>query len=119
MAGAPQGYIGRNPADGRTTINRQRFTVATGVQTSFTFTTGYDLGYLDVYLNGIRQVESLDYSADDGSTFSFSVSTPAVQGDTVEAVAYKSFNTTNVTGSTKDFSVGRNLDVTGNVTIGS
>ena len=26
---------------------------------------------------------------------------------------------TNVTGSTKDFSVGRNLDVTGNVTIGS
>ena len=119
MAGAPQGYIGRNPADGRTTINRQRFTVATGVQTSFTFTTGYDLGYLDVYLNGIRQVESLDYSADDGSTFSFSVSTPAVQGDTVEAVAYKSFNTTNVTGSTRDFSVGRNLDVTGNVTIGS
>ena len=119
MAGAPQGYIGRNPSDGRTTINRQRFTVATGVQTSFTFTTGYDLGYLDVYLNGVRQVESLDYSADDGSTFSFSVSTPAVQGDTVEAVAYKSFNMTNVTGSTKDFSVGRNLDVTGNVTIGS
>ena len=119
MAGAPQGYIGRNPADGRTTINRQRFTVATGVQTSFTFTTGYDLGYLDVYLNGVRQVESLDYSADDGSTFSFSVSTPAVQGDTVEAVAYKSFNTTNVTGSTRDFNVGRNLDVTGNVTIGS
>ena len=119
MAGAPQGYIGRNPSDGRTSINRQRFTVATGVQTSFTFTTGYDLGYLDVYLNGIRQVESLDYSADDGSTFSFGVSTPAVQGDTVEAVAYKSFNTTNVTGSTRDFSVGRNLDVTGNVTIGS
>ena len=119
MAGAPQGYIGRNPSDGRTTINRQRFTVATGVQTSFTFTTGYDLGYLDVYLNGVRQVESLDYSASDGSTFSFGVSTPAVQGDTIEAVAYKSFNMTNVTGSTKDFSVGRNLDVTGNVTIGS
>ena len=119
MAGAPQGYIGRNPADGRTTINRQRFTVTDGTQTSFTFTTGYDLGYLDVYLNGVRQVESLDYSADDGSTFSFAVSTPAVQGDVVEAVAYKSFNTTNVTGSTRDFSVGRNLDVTGNVTIGS
>ena len=51
MAGAPQGYIGRSPAEGRTTINRQTFNVTTGVQTSFTFTTGYDLGYLEVYLN--------------------------------------------------------------------
>ena len=53
-----------------------------------------------------------------GSTFSFASSTPAVQGDTL-AIAYKSFNTTDVTGSTRDFLVGRNLDVTGNVTIGS
>ena len=43
MAGAPQGYIGRNPSDGRTTINRQTFNVTSGVQTSFTFTSGYDL----------------------------------------------------------------------------
>ena len=119
MAGAPQGYIGRNPSDGRTTINRQTFNVTTGVQTSFTFTSGYDLGYFDVYLNGIKQNETTDYTAADGSTFSFSVSTPAVQGDTIEAIAYKSFNTTNVTGSTRDFNVGRNLDVAGNVTIGS
>ena len=119
MAGAPQGYIGRNPADGRTTINRQTFNVTTGVQTSFTFTSGYDLGYLEVYLNGIKQSETTDYTAADGSTFSFAVSTPTVQGDTIEAIAYKSFNTTDVTGSVRDFAVGRNLDVTGNVTIGS
>ena len=119
MAGAPQGYIGRNPSDGRTTINRQTFNVTSGVQTSFTFTSGYDLGYLDVYLNGVKQNETTDYTAADGSTFSFASSTPAVQGDTLEAIAYKSFNTTNVTGSTRDFLVGRNLDVSGNVTIGS
>ena len=69
MAGAPQGYIGRSPAEGRTTINRQTFNVTTGVQTSFTFTTGYDLGYLEVYLNGIKQNETTDYTAADGSTF--------------------------------------------------
>ncbi len=119
MAAAPQGYIGRSPAEGRTTINRQTFNVTAGVQTSFTFTSGYDLGYLDVYLNGVKQNETTDYTASDGSTFTFATSTPAVQGDTLEAIAYKSFNTTNVTGSTRDFSVGRNLDVSGNVTIGS
>ena len=89
MAAAPQGYIGRSPSDGRTTINRQTFNVTAGVQTSFTFTSGYDLGYLDVYLNGVKQNETTDYTASDGSTFSFATSTPAVQGDTLEAIAYK------------------------------
>ena len=48
-----QGYIGRNPGDGRTIVNRQTSHVTTGVQTSFTMTVGYEVGYLDVYLNGI------------------------------------------------------------------
>ena len=29
---------------------------------------GYEIGYLDVYLNGIKQTETLDYTASDGST---------------------------------------------------
>ena len=116
---AATGYIGRSPSEGRTAIARQTSQVTTGVQTSFTINTGYDIGYLDVYLNGTKQVDTLDFTADDKETVSFSVSTPPVQGDTVEFVAYKSFNTTNVTGSIRDFKVGRNLDVVGNVTIGS
>ena len=55
-----QGYIGRNPGDGRTIVNRQTSHVTTGVQTSFTMTVGYEIGYLDVYLNGIKQTETLD-----------------------------------------------------------
>ena len=51
-----QGYIGRNPGDGRTIVNRQTSHVTTGVQTSFTMTVGYEIGYLDVYLNGIKPV---------------------------------------------------------------
>ena len=43
-----QGYIGRNPGDGRTIVNRQTTHVTTGVQTSFTMAVGYEVGYLDV-----------------------------------------------------------------------
>ena len=63
-----QGYIGRNPGDGRTIVNRQTTNVNIGIQTSFTMTVGYEIGYLDVYLNGSKQVETLDYTASDGST---------------------------------------------------
>ena len=41
-----QGYIGRNPGDGRTIVNRQTSHVTTGVQTSFTMTVGMKLGIL-------------------------------------------------------------------------
>ncbi len=58
-----QGYIGRNPGDGRTIVNRQTTNVNIGIQTSFTMTVGYEIGYLDVYLNGSKQVETLDYTA--------------------------------------------------------
>ena len=91
-----QGYIGRNPGDGRTIVNRQTTHVTTGVQTSFTMTAGYEIGYLDVYLNGIKQTETLDYTASDGSTINFSLSFPPVNGDVLEFVAFETLNITTV-----------------------
>ena len=60
------GYIGRAPGDSSVIIARQTFE-PTGVQTNFTFASGYDPGYLDLYLNGIRLIEGSDYNATDGS----------------------------------------------------
>ena len=46
-----QGYIGRSPGDSAVIIASQTFE-PTGIQTNFTFASGYDPGYIDVYLNG-------------------------------------------------------------------
>ena len=114
-----QGYIGRNPGDGRTIVNRQTSHVTTGVQTSFTMTVGYEIGYLDVYLNGIKQTETLDYTASDGSTISFSPSFAPMNGDVLEFVAFETLNISNIKSARRNFSVGQDLDVSGKVSIGS
>ena len=64
----------------------------TGVQTSFTLTRGYEQNYLDVYVNGARLVSGQDYTATDSSTFS--LTSPAQAGDTVEAVAFRTVGIT-------------------------
>jgi len=119
MAGAPQGYIGRNPGDGRTVINRQTTHVTTNQQESFTMTVGYEVGFLDVYLNGIKQTETLDYTASDGSTINFSPSFGPVNGDVLEFIAYETLNITNIKSARRNFNVGQDLSVDGSVTIGS
>jgi hypothetical protein len=83
------GYIGRAPADSSVAVARQIFS-PTGVQTNFTFASGYDVGYLDLYLNGIRLIEGQDYNATDTSTVG--LTSFAQNGDILEAVAYKAFN---------------------------
>ena len=53
-----QGYIGRSPGDSSVIIASQTFE-PTGIQTNFTFASGYDPGYIDVYLNGARLIYAL------------------------------------------------------------
>ena len=102
------GYVGRNPADSSVIISRQLFE-PTGVQTDFVFASGYTVGYLDVYLNGVRQTEGKTFNANDGATVSFA-STFATSGDLVEIIAYKAFNLQNtIIESVADFSVGNNV----------
>ena len=83
------GYIGRAPGDSSVVVSRQIFN-PTGVQTNFTFASGYTVGYLDLYLNGTRLIEGPDYAATDGETIS--LISAAVNGDVLEGVAYKAFN---------------------------
>ena len=83
------GYIGRAPGDSSVVVSRQIFN-PTGVQTNFTFASGYTVGYLDLYLNGSRLIEGPDYAATDGE--SISLISPAINGDVLEGVTYKAFN---------------------------
>ena len=108
------GYIGRAPGDSSVVIARQIYS-PTGIQTDFTFDSTYTPGYLDVYLNGVRLVYPTDYSASDGSTVG--LTTYAINGDSLELVAYKSFNIGSVEEAPGNFSVGGNATITGNLTV--
>ena len=108
------GYIGRAPGDSAVIIARQTY-APTGIQTDFTFDATYTPGYMDVYLNGVRLVYPTDYSASDGSTVG--LTTNAISGDTLELVAYKSFNVGSVEEASGNFSVGGNATITGNLTV--
>ena len=71
------------------TTNRQSY-IATAGQTSFSAT--YDVGYIDVYLNGIK-LSSSDFTASNGS--SFVLGSAAAAGDQVDSIAYGAFSVAN------------------------
>ena len=83
------GYLGRNPNNSNVVISKST-TTATGITTDFTVNGGYTVGYIDVYLNGIRLVEREDYYATNGTTVG--LTTNAINGDQIEFVGYKAFN---------------------------
>ena len=93
------GYIGTQPVP-QSTQTRETFT-ATASQTSFA-TGGYQAGYIDVFLNGVKLVDGTDFTATNGSDVV--LTTGAASGDTLEVVAYTAFEAANVTGAT-DFTV--------------
>ena len=102
------GYIGRAPGDSSVIVARQT-NQPTGVTTTFVFNSGYDVGYLDVYVNGSKLVNALDYTATD--TQNVTLTTAAESGDVIEFVAYKAFNLTNVVTATSG-----DLTVDGSIT---
>ena len=73
------------------TSERQVYT-ATASQTTFAAT--YDVGYVDVYLNGVKQQVSVDFVATNGTSVVFGVGLTA--GDIVDIVAYGAFDIANV-----------------------
>jgi hypothetical protein len=80
------------------TADRFKYT-ATASQTTFTGaddngnTLGYDAGFLDVYLNGIRLVNGSDFTASSGS--SIVLTTGASASDILEVVAFGTFQLAN------------------------
>ena len=109
------GYIGRAPGDSAITIAKQYFQ-PTSVGKTFTFSSGYDPGLIDVYRNGIKLINVLDYAATDGSTIV--LDTPVGVGSTVQVVAYKAFNLATVKATELDTSVtGTDLTLSGDLTV--
>jgi hypothetical protein len=107
------GYIGYSPDTSPVVVAKQVFS-PTGVQTNFTFAAGYQIGYLDVYLNGARQIEGQDFSATDTSTVG--LSSAAQSGDILELVAYKAYNLA-APSAVGNFTVSGNLTVNGTTTL--
>jgi len=75
-------------------------------------TVSYDVGYIDVYLNGSK-LDSTEYTASNGTTIT--LTTGASQSDIVELVAYTSVNLANVeVVNDTTPQLGGNLDLNGN-----
>jgi len=87
------GYIGSLPTP-QATQARNKFTATAG-QTSFA-TTGYSPHFLDVYLNGSFLSNGTDYLAGNGSDVVLTAGASA--GDTLEVVAYTTFEVADVSG---------------------
>lgn len=100
------GYVGNNPDNSPVIIARQIFQINAGIQTSFTFSAGYQIGYIDAYVNGNKKVEGIDYYATDGQSVSFNTGITATS--VVELVAYKAFDVA-YPNQIGDLSVGGNL----------
>jgi len=73
------------------TSERQEYTATSG-QTSFNAT--YDVGFVDVYLNGSRLVPTTDFTASNGATVVLTAG--ATVGDNVGIIAYGAFNVADV-----------------------
>jgi len=74
------------------TTRRQSFTATAG-QTTFTVTGGYDAGFADVYLNGVKLVNGTDVTVTSGTDVVLAVG--ATAGDSVDVVAYGTFEVAN------------------------
>ena len=73
------------------TANRYVYT-ATASQTTFSAT--YETGYVDVYLNGVKQLNGTDFTATSGTSVVFA--SPLITDDVVDIVAYGTFELINV-----------------------
>ena len=89
----------------------------TGIQTTFTFSGGYTVGYLDVYQNGVRLASGTDFTATDGSTFD--LTTPADSPDELEAIGYKVSTIAITEGQLTNLFVTNNAAVLGITTLGT
>ena len=107
------GYLGRNPGDTSVRFARQSYVVS-GATSLFTFSSGYDVGFIDVFLNGSKLVNGLDYTANDKQTVSLTI--PAQSGDSLELVAYKAFDIVSIISSSDgDFTASGNIIAGGTI----
>lgn len=77
-------YIGNTPSLGGSRYSQQE--TMDGSTLVFTVASGYSLGYVDVYLNGVKLIENTDFTATDGSTVTLSEA--AILNDVIDIVSY-------------------------------
>lgn len=77
-------FLGNSPGTASQRIP-DTFNVSTTTSV-FTPSSGYTLGYLDVFLNGVKLVNGDDFTASNGTTFT--LTSAALAGDVVECIAY-------------------------------
>jgi len=77
-------YLGNNP--GVASIRMVDTITPTAGQTDFIPSSGYALGYIDVFQNGVKLIVGVDFTASDGLTIVLTVG--AAVSDIVELVAY-------------------------------
>jgi len=71
-----------------TTFTTSQTVTATQGQTALTFGAGYTSGFVDVYINGVRQITGTDYAETNSTTVT--LVSGATVGDEIEIVAWKS-----------------------------
>jgi len=71
-----------------TTFTTSETVTATQGQTALTFSAGYTSGFMDVYINGVRQITGTDYTQTNSNTVT--LASGATAGDEIEMVAFKS-----------------------------
>ena len=79
-------YIGNQPVP-QATQNRDSYT-ATASQTTFAVSGGYSIGFIDVFMNGVK-LASTDFTASDGNTVV--LASGAAAGDLIDIIAYDTF----------------------------
>jgi hypothetical protein len=84
-------YVTVSPDAVGFTIKKQSYIVSSATQSSFTVSSGYRIGYVDVYLNGVKLLDSSDYTAIDGNTVI--LASPAILQDVVEVQSYLTSST--------------------------
>ena len=109
--------IGR-PLDLTANVATKNITAtATASQTQFTVTGGYRINEIGVYRNGVRLVDGVDFTAQDGSVVN--LLTGATEGDVIEFAVFDSFNVANtIKPNEAEQTISGELNVTGGINVG-
>ena len=89
---------------------------ATANQTLFTVTGGYRINQIAVFRNGVRLVDSSDYTARDGA--SVTLLSPATEGDVLEFQIFDDFRVADAINSAGDQTLDGALSATGGFNVG-
>jgi|TARA_A100001035_G_scaffold118834_1_gene93313 hypothetical protein len=90
---------------------------ATANQTLFTVTGGYRINQIAVFRNGVRLVDSSDYTARDGA--SVTLLSPATEGDVLEFQIFDDFRVADaIVSNETEQTISGALNVTGGINVG-